>query len=665
MTKHQRRRPRGEIPPLPSPASVPPRTRIGRWLSDGAGPGHAVEERPWYEVLWLTGVDYFSTLGYQPGIALLAAGALSPLATLLLIAVTLGGALPVYSQVAKRSFVGQGSIAILEKLLRGWWSKLFVLVLLGFAATDFVITMTLSASDAAQHVIENPYFPGAASDGARLLIALVLLALLAIVFLRGFREAIGLAMTAAIPYLLLNLIVAGRGLVEIWRHPDLVASWKLALSQFGSWKGTLLVAALTFPRLALGLSGFETGVSVMPHVEGLSDETTATSGSGRTGPAGRIAATRRLLTTAAIIMSVLLAVTSFVTAVLVPRSAYQEGGPAAGRTLSWLAHEQMGSGFGTIYDVSTILILWFAGASALAGLLNLIPRYLPRFGMAPHWVEHRRPLVVLLFVIAALVTTTFGADVESQGGAYATGVLALMLSAAIAIALAFWRERAEGSAGRRGVASGYFWLVSAVFAYTFVDNVIERPSGVFIAAAFILATVGLSAVSRWRRAMELRVERIVFDDRTSEDLWPRLVGKKVNLVPLKHFISSSASWKENEIRRYYKVSGPIAFLHVRLADDRSEFSTDLRLKVRTERENFFIEVSGAVAVANSIAYMSELLDPVSIFLGLTRRNRMSQALRFLLFGEGETGIRVYHILLEYWEWTPEEDVRPLIFLMSE
>src|SRR5580765_4574806 len=149
----------------PPPSDPAPRTPLGRWLMHGAPPhdaphsahhGHG-DGHPWYAVLWLTGVDYFSTLGYQPGIALLAAGALSPLATGILVAVTLLGALPVYAQVAGRSYAGQGSIAMLENLLSGWKGKLLVLGLLGFAATDFVITMTLSAADAAKHAIENPF----------------------------------------------------------------------------------------------------------------------------------------------------------------------------------------------------------------------------------------------------------------------------------------------------------------------------------------------------------------------------------------------------------------------------------------------------------------------------------------------------------------------------
>ena len=629
--------------------------RFTRWMFRGERLDVNEEKHggthPWYLVLWLTGVDYFSTLGYQPGIALLAAGVLSPIATAFLVIVTLCCALPVYAQVAGRSYVGQGSIAMLENLLSGWWGKLLVLVLLGFAATDFVITMTLSAADAAQHAVENPYLKPYLHE-ANLPITLALLALLAVVFLKGFSEAIGLATLVAIPYLLLNAIVLGRGIIEIAQHPDVFPAWRSQLALRGDLTGVLIAAGILFPRLALGLSGFETGVSVMPLIAGNRNDRAAPK------PAGRIRNTRKLLAAAAIIMSCLLLVSSFVTTLLIPETAYRTGGDAAGRAIAYLAHKMLGPTFGTVYDISTILILWFAGASAMAGLLHLVPRYLPRFGMAPQWVSFTRPLVLVLFVIDVIVTIVFKADVEAQGGAYATGVLVLMLSAAIAAALALWYEK-----NRR--LSVFSWLVAGVFAFTLVDNVIERPDGLVIASIFIIATIVISSISRYRRATELRVSQLNFADEESERIWAQITGKKVNLVPVRTGTKAARDAKLAEIEKLYRAHGPLAFVHVSLLDNRSEFFAPLKMRVSREGGCFVIEVSQAIAIANTIAFVSELIDPVSIFLGLSRQNLMKQALRFLLFGEGETGLMVYTILLRYWEWTPEDDIRPLIFLMSD
>src|SRR6516164_3821782 len=221
---------------LPQP-SIGYRSAVGKWLSRGEAVGPQAEREvvthPWWKVIWLTGVDYFSTLGYQPGIALLAAGALAPIATVILVLVTLLGALPVYAQVAGRSFAGQGSIAMLENLLAGWKGKVLVLVLLGFAATDFVITMTLSAADAAKHAIENPFLHPVLGH-QQILVTLVFLTLLVAVFLKGFSEAIGLAAAAALPYLLLNLVVLGRGMLEVIAHPELLRGWRAELTAHGS-----------------------------------------------------------------------------------------------------------------------------------------------------------------------------------------------------------------------------------------------------------------------------------------------------------------------------------------------------------------------------------------------------------------------------------------------
>ncbi|MBI3207626.1 MAG: hypothetical protein HYZ37_01840 [Candidatus Solibacter usitatus] len=372
-------------------------------------------------------------------------------------------------------------------------------------------------------------------------------------------------------------------------------------------------------------------------------------------PLGRIANTRKLLTSAAALMSALLIASSFVTAVLVPETAYKPGGEANGRAIAFLAHRYLGSVFGSVYDFSTILILWFAGASAMAGLLHLIPRYLPRFGMAPRWVSFSRPLVIVLFSINVVVTVIFKANVDAQAGAYATGVLVLMLSAAFAAALALRPE----SKWKSFFAS----CVGLVFLYTLIENVRERPDGLIISSIFIAIILLVSTLSRLWRSTELRVTEFVFADDASADLWPLVRGKKVHLVPLRD--ESAMARKRVEIRRYYSIAGPFAFVHVNLIDNRSEFFANPVMRVARDGEDYVITISQAIAVANTIAYLSELVDPVSIFLGLSRKNLLYQALQFLLFGEGETGLMVYTILLRYWEWTPQDDVRPLIFMMSD
>jgi len=646
---------------LPQPSLVF-RSGFGRWLARGepVGGHHAGHEplpaHPWWRVMWLTGVDYFSTLGYQPGIALLAAGAVAPIATVILVLVTLFGALPVYAQVAGRSYAGQGSIAMLENLLRGWKAKVLVLVLLGFAATDFVITMTLSAADAARHAIENPFFRPVLGDH-QVLVTLAILVLLAAVFLKGFKEATTLATAAALPYLALNLVVLGRGAWELLARPELLAGWRQALTAKGDASLVIAGAVLAFPKLALGLSGFETGVSVMPLVDGGEADRGHDPRSAQP-PRGRVANTRKLLVTAAAIMSGMLILSSVVTTVLIAPADYQEGGPASGRALAFLAHRYLGRAFGTVYDVSTILILGLAGASAMAGLLHLLPRYLPRFGMAPLWASLSRPLVLVLLVVDIVVTLIFGADVEAQSGAYATGVLVLILSAAVAVTLALGRERRWGPALYAGG-------VSLVFAYTLVDNCVERPDGLIIGSIFTLLLLLACAVSRSLRSVELRIPDGYFTDAESWRLGPELRGKKVHLVPVARSSPEARMKKRAEIADHYNVPGPFLFLHVNLLDNRSEFQAPLEMSLAREGNDYVAEAYGAIAIANTVAFVSEAIDPVSIFIGLTRRDLMGQAIRYLLFGEGETGLMVYTILLRYWDWTPEEDVRPRIFLMSD
>jgi len=375
-------------------------------------------------------------------------------------------------------------------------------------------------------------------------------------------------------------------------------------------------------------------------------------------PQGRIRNTRKLLATAAIIMSVLLLVSSFVSALLIPRDAYREGGVASGRAIAYLAHEYLGNVFGSVYDLSTILVLWFAGASGMAGLLHLVPRYLPRVGLAPEWVAYARPLVLMLFAIDVVVTVIFRANVEAQGGAYATGVLVLMLSAAVAASISLWKEHSRA-------LSIYCWGVVAVFGYTTVANIIERTDGIIIAGCFILIILTVSGISRYWRAKEIRVGGHRFADADSEKLWNQLIDKKINMVPIGSLEAQARSARTALLRQHYSIQGPLVFVHVRLLDNRSEFLSPLEIRVTHEDGQYLVDASQAVAKANAVAYISELLHPAAIYLGLSRQNLMRQSFRYFLLGEGETGLMVYTILQHLWESTPWEDERPCLFLMSD
>jgi len=572
----------------------------------------------------LTGVDYFSTLGYQPGIAFLAAGALSPVATLILVLVTLLVALPVYSQVARHSPHGQGSILMLEELLPRWKGKVFVLVLLGFALTDFIITITLSAADAAAHVVENPHAPQWLHHP--LAVTLALLAILAAVFLKGFKEAIGLAVLIVATYLALNAILLAVCFYQLVKHPAVFGAWRQALTAGDSSPLAMIgVSVLLFPKLALGLSGFETGVAVMPLVRGEPDDSPEF-------PRGRIRNTRRLLLTAALIMSVFLLGSSLVTTLLIPAEAFQPGGEADGRALAYLAHEYLGDVFGTVYDLSTLFILWFAGASAMAGLLNLVPRYLPPYGMAPDWARANRPLVLVFSIIAFAVTIIFKADVNAQGGAYATGVLFLMSSASVAVTIARWRTR-------------WRWAhlaMTVVFVYTTIANIIERPEGIKIASFFIVAIVFSSLFSRAIRSTELRIEAVRFDpeaQRFIDEVLPhgvRIIAHRPDKMTPEEY-----DRKERQAREDHSLDRrePVLFLEVDRADA-SDFREDLDVQGVTVGGHRILRCTSP-AIPNAIAALLLHIRNATgrlpdAYFGWTEGNPIAYVLRYLALGEGDT-----------------------------
>jgi hypothetical protein len=633
-----------------------------RWFFEGQvkeieGPHEKEGEHhthTWWQVMCLTGVDYFSTLGYQPGIAALAAGVLSPVATLILVLLTLFGALPIYRRVAAESPHGEGSIAMLEKLLSQWKGKMFVLMLLGFVATDFIITITLSAADATEHIVENPFFPSFFHH--HIGVTLGLIAVLAAVFIKGFKEAIGIAVFLVAIYLLLNLVIIGLGVYKITLEPHLVVDWKnLLFARHGSPVMMIAMACLVFPKLALGLSGFETGVAVMPLVKG---EPTDTEES----PKGRIRNTRKLLLWAALIMSVFLISSSLITTLLIPEQEFQEGGKASGRALAYLAHEHLGNLFGTVYDISTILILWFAGASAMAGLLNIVPRYLPRYGMAPEWTRATRPLVLVFTAIAFAVTVIFKADVNAQGGAYATGVLVLMSSAAFAVTLSVWRRR-------KGLVGWAFVLITLIFGYTTVVNVIERPDGVKIASFFIAAIILTSIVSRIYRTTELRVERIELDE-GAERIISEMCKGEIRLVANQCDIGDASEYKEKEKDQredtHIPDEDPVVFFEVRVPDA-SEFTDVLEIK-GYDIGGYHVLRAESSAVPNAIAaFLLYLRDRCPgktphIYFEWSAGKPIPHLFNYLIFGEGDTGPVTREVLRQA---EPDRRNRPFVHIGGE
>jgi hypothetical protein len=632
--------------PQPSADAEPP----GQQPDADAEPPAKQPGQRWWRVMCLTGVDYFSTLGYQPGIAALAAGLLSPVATVVLVVVTLAGALPVYRRVAEESPHGAGSIAMLERLLSFWKGKLFVLTLLGFAATDFLITITLSAADASTHLVENPHLTGVL-HGRQMVITLVLVALLGAVFLKGFLEAIGFAVALVGAYLALNTVVVIVGLWHVVTATHLVTDWSSALiTEHGNVAAMIGVALLVFPKLALGLSGFETGVAVMPHIVGDPGDTEDT-------PTGRIRGTKRLLTTAAVIMSTFLISTSFVTTLLIPQQEFQTGGQANGRALAYLAHQYLGSGFGTVYDVSTIAILWFAGASAMAGLLNLMPRYLPRYGMAPHWARAVRPMVVVFTLVAFGVTWVFHANVDAQGGAYATGVLVLISSAAIAVTIAARKAR------QHGWTIG-FAVISAVFLYTTVLNVIERPDGVKIGACFIAGIILVSLLSRLARAFELRVTDVMLDP-TAERFVRDVAHRRIRFIANEPDRRDETEYREKvqQIRADNDIppEDDLIFVEVTVRDP-SEFEAELTVCGEVLHDRYRVLTLESSSIPNALAAMLlHVRDATGqrphIYFEWTEGNPFANFLRFFLFGQGEVAPVTREVLREA---EPDRAKRPRI-----
>jgi hypothetical protein len=664
----------------------------------------------WWAVLCLLALDYLSTLGYQPSLAYQAGGLLAPLGTIVVVLVTLLGALPIYFYAAGQSPHGGGAAALLERVVPGWVGKLLIVVVLGFTATDFVFTRTFSAAAAAKHLIGNPQPDWQAAlehlartsgeygatvenpigvwvkqhSNKQLAVTVVLLLLSSLVgflFFRGYtRRVLRLTVAIVLLFLLLNALVIGSGLAYLTAHSDVVAQWweNLLAGQWGGPRAPLrpqtgwsLAAACLwlFPKLALGLSGFELGLVLMPLIRGR-------PGDDPRHPAGRIRATRLMLVTVALLGAAFLLSSSLVTSLLIPPTAFGDDGSATHRAIAYLAHggplatgepatamnPVFGLPFGTLYDLSAVMVLCLAGASVSIGLRDLVPPYLHRLGMEQTWSVRIGALLLLFSGIKLAVTFYFHADLNAQRNAYATAVLALMTAAAAACAAHRWQTRPGIPRWRR--APWIFGVLAVGFAVATIVTVIGQPGGARITSYFILAILATSMISRGLRSTELRFEGFDFVDDTSRFLWESLrVMDFPVLVPHRPGRICLAE-SEAAIRTRHRLPPemPVVFVEVTLGDPSGFYHRPL-LEVMQEEGRFIIRIERCTSIAHVLAEVALDLSkesiPPELHFGWSRESPLTANLHFVLFGHGNVPWMVQYLLTGA---EKDERRRPRVFI---
>ncbi len=704
----------------------------------------------WWLVLCLVGLDYFSTLAYLPSMAMQGGVSLAPLAAAAIVIVTLVLALPVYLYIAGRSPEGQGAIGLLEGLVYGWGGKTFILFLLGFVATDFVITRTLSVADAAKHITHNPYwkdhvvwvmnnkdqvrgwFPAFLRGGFfdfwnEQLVVTVLLSVLAFGFfafiIRGFnRHFMRLAAVVVLLFLVLTGIIVGSAVAYLVRHPERLQTWFEMVSRgspMGEQRGAeeaattgfippaspgalvMLFASLAFsalvfsPQLILGLSGFELSMASAPLVRGGPADTPE-------HPRGRIRRTRLMLVVAALVMSVFILGSVLAVSQFVPQGELQgeasDGewtGPAMHRALSYLAHggdprhgqdraastfqpRAMGKAvdkitytdisplfgpvFGTVYDVSTVLILCLAGASVTIGLRDVVPQYLARYGMQLRWAQKIGVILHLFNVTILIVILVFHASVSAQQWAYAASVLVLLTGAGLA-ALLDLRRRWQDSAWK-GIVTLPLLLICLIFLTLVGLTYLQNRSGLYIPLVFVLVILGTAMASRWIRSTELRFQGFAFADEDSHKRWEEICHLDFQVLVPHRPGGLTLAEKDAEIRARHRLGPevPIIYVEAELGDP-SDFVQTPLMKIEKIEGFEVIRVSGCASIAHVLAAIGlefrHVGRPPEIHFGWSEESPLAANFHFLLFGEGNIPWMVHALVCNA---EPDEQHRPRVVI---
>jgi len=650
---------------------------------------------PW--VLCVVGLDYLSTLAYQPSIAFDVAGRLAPLATVLLAAVTLLFALPVYRYIAGRSPNGGGTTALLERIVPGWFGKLLILVLLAFGAVDLVLTRTFSAANAAEHITHNPAtgwqnsIDSAAAEGEEIrktlpaeveeptkglwnrhtvvtLIVLAISTVTGVLFFRGYtKNFVRLAVVVVVAYLVITLVVIGSAgfyliqnphLYDQWWADVLAGKWKPGSGPTppNSWDDLVWACLPLFPMLSLGLSGFELALMAMPHIRPRTEEH-------HSDPRSRVLRTRLLLLVASVLMSVYLLGSTLVTTVLIPPEALTTHGKAKDRAVAYLAHggtladghsgedvsPVFGVAFGTLYDVSTVAILALAGLSVAMTLSQWIPPYLHRLGMEFNWSVRLGLMAYLFIAVKFAVVIYYGADSDAQRGAYLTAVLAVFAFAALIAAFDVWKKRKQKGWAKLFRTPVVFLLAGIVFTLSGFIVAWERPAALVMTGAFILVVLAVSVLSRLWRSTELRFGTFTFADAASKEEWNKLCTSDFPiLVPIRHGTETLAQ-KEKEIRTLHRIPAtlPVMFVQAELGDT-SNFAHSPVVRVSRENGRVLIHITGCTAIPHALASAALQIASAGavpeVHFGWSAENPITANIHFVLFGSGNVPWMVYNLI---------------------
>jgi len=256
--------------------------------------------------------------------------------------------------------------------------------------------------------------------------------------------------------------------------------------------------------------------------------------------------------------------------------------------------------------------------------------------------------------VAFAVTVLFHASVDAQGGAYATGVLVLITSAATAVTLSAWKTPARRP----------FLAVALVFVYTTLLNIYERPEGIKIASFFIGAMVLTSVISRALRSTELRICAVELDDRArallaeDEDQVIRLIARRPR--PAETEAGLDDADRVVRVNHCLESNDRVYFLEVDRGDA-SEFEDTLRVTGERVGRHTVLRATSPV-VANAIAALLIELEHLTgkiphAYFQWTEGNPIGNLVRFLMLGEGDVAPVTHEVLRRA---VADADHRPVI-----